>query len=158
MTRPLTSCHEIRHALLAGRELALLDLREEDAFARSQAGGLDSSCVGMHCSHATAPCHRRRTSAISERAGALDPCRIAGVMLSTTSRNAGIMRNPWTSKNPFMSMWLSAANTTAASARGVATAAAKRQVASAQADAMRQFLDFWAPKPAPARSRKKARR
>ena len=27
------------------------------------------------------------------------------------------MKNPWTKRNPFMSMWLSAANTVAASAR-----------------------------------------
>ena len=79
-------------------------------------------------------------------------------MLSDSQRNAGIMRNPWTTKNPFMSMWLSAANRTANTARGQATAAAKRQVATAQADAMKQFLDFWSPqspKPAP---RRKARR
>jgi hypothetical protein len=62
------------------------------------------------------------------------------------------MRNPWTS------MWLSAANTSAGTARGIAAAAAKRQIASAQADAMRQFLDFWAPQAATVRSRKKARR
>jgi len=68
------------------------------------------------------------------------------------------MRNPWTSKNPFMSMWLSAANTSAGTARGIAAAAAKRQIASVQADAMRQFLDFWAPQAAGVRSRKKARR
>jgi hypothetical protein len=68
------------------------------------------------------------------------------------------MRNPWTSKNPFMSMWLSAANRSAGTARGLAAAAAKRQVASAQADAMRQFLDFWAPQAPTVRSRKKARR
>jgi hypothetical protein len=68
------------------------------------------------------------------------------------------MRNPWTSKNPFMSMWLSAANKSAGTARGQATAAAKREIASAQADAMRQFLAFWAPQPATPRSRKKARR
>ena len=68
------------------------------------------------------------------------------------------MRNPWTSKNPFMSMWLSAANKAAGTARGTATAAAKRHIATAQADAMRQLLDFWAPQPATVRPRKKARR
>lgn len=47
------------------------------------------------------------------------------------------MANPWTRKNPFMSMWLSAANKSAAAARGTATRAAKRQVATAQGDAMR---------------------
>jgi hypothetical protein len=79
-------------------------------------------------------------------------------MLASISDAAGIMRNPWTSKNPIMSMWLSAANRTAGTARGKATAAARRQVAKAQADAMQQFLDFWTlqpPKPAP---RRKTRR
>lgn len=68
------------------------------------------------------------------------------------------MRNPWTSKNPFMSMWLSAANRSAGPARGIAQAAACREIASAQADAMRQVLDFWAPRAATVRTRKKARR
>ncbi|WP_076997523.1 hypothetical protein [Variovorax sp. KK3] len=53
------------------------------------------------------------------------------------------MSNPWTKKNPLMSMWLSAANKAAGSARGQATAAAKRQVASSQADLSRQIVDFW---------------
>jgi hypothetical protein len=79
-------------------------------------------------------------------------------MLGKAQLKAGTMRNPWTSKNPFMSMWLSAANRSAGTARGKATAAARRQVATAQADAMRQFLDFWAPLAATPRPRKKARR
>ena len=66
--------------------------------------------------------------------------------------------NPWTSKNPFMSMWLSAANRSAGTARGMATAAAKRQIATAQADAMRQILEFWSVQPPQLRPRKKARR
>ena len=69
------------------------------------------------------------------------------------------MTNPWISKNPFMSMWLSAANRTASTARGHATAAAKRQVATAQADVMRQIVDFWTPRPAAkSTARKKVRR
>ena len=68
------------------------------------------------------------------------------------------MTNPWTSKNPFMSMWLSAANRTTSAARGQATAAARRQVPTAQADVLRQILDFWTPKPARPTPRKKARR
>lgn len=74
------------------------------------------------------------------------------------------MMNPWSSKNPFMSMWLSAANRSAHAARGQVEAAARRQVATAQADAMRQILDFWTLQPArPAgaaksAARKKARR
>ncbi len=56
------------------------------------------------------------------------------------------MRNPWTSKNPFMSLWLSSANKVAGSARGQATAAAKREIASAQADMAKQVVDFWSGK------------
>jgi hypothetical protein len=76
------------------------------------------------------------------------------------------MRNPWTTKNPFMSAWLSAANKVAGSARGQATAAAKRQVATMQADAAKQVVDFWsgglssgntAPK-APARKKRPKKR
>jgi hypothetical protein len=40
------------------------------------------------------------------------------------------MKNPWTKKNPFLSMWLSGANAVAGSARGRATAAAKRGTAT----------------------------
>jgi hypothetical protein len=39
------------------------------------------------------------------------------------------MKNPWTKKNPFLSMWLSAANTIAGATRGHAAAEAKRQAA-----------------------------
>ena len=67
------------------------------------------------------------------------------------------MRNPWTTKNPFMSAWLSAANKVAGSARGHATAAAKREVAAVQADATRQIVDFWTGK-SPAPKKKSARR
>ena len=41
------------------------------------------------------------------------------------------MRNPWTKKNPAMSMFLSAANAWAGAARGHATNAMKRQVTAA---------------------------
>lgn len=66
--------------------------------------------------------------------------------------------NPWTKKNPFMSMWLSAANKAAGSARGQATSAAKRQVAMTQSELTRQMLDFWSGKPATPAPRKKTRR
>lgn len=68
------------------------------------------------------------------------------------------MANPWTKKNPFMSMWLSSANSVMGSARAQATAATKRQVASAQADATKQILDFWSGKAAVPAPRKKSRR
>jgi hypothetical protein len=65
------------------------------------------------------------------------------------------MRNPWTKKNPFMSMWLSSANKVAGSARGQATAAVKRQTAAVQADSVRQIIDFWSGKPASAPGKKR---
>lgn len=68
------------------------------------------------------------------------------------------MRNPWTAKNPFMSVWLSSANKVMGSARGQAAAAAKRQVASVQAETTRQMLDFWSGKAALPAARKKKRR
>ncbi|WP_436194258.1 hypothetical protein [Pseudorhodoferax sp. LjRoot39] len=42
-----------------------------------------------------------------------------------------------------LSIWLSAANTAAASARSRTTAATKRQVASVQTTAVQSMLDFW---------------
>ncbi len=68
------------------------------------------------------------------------------------------MKNPWTKKNPFMSMWLSSANSMMGSARAQATAATKRQVATAQADATRQILDLWTGKAAMPAARKRSRR
>ena len=41
------------------------------------------------------------------------------------------MSNPWLKKNPFMSMWLSAANRAAGTMRNQATAQAKRQISAA---------------------------
>ncbi|MDM0075520.1 hypothetical protein QTH90_14050 [Variovorax sp. J2P1-59] len=68
------------------------------------------------------------------------------------------MSNPWTRKNPLMSMWLSSANRVIGSARAQATGAAKRQAAATQADAMKQIVDFWSGKPAKAPARKRTRR
>jgi len=68
------------------------------------------------------------------------------------------MANPWTKKNPFMSMWLSSANSIMGSARAQATAATKRQAAAAQAEATKQVLDFWSGKPAAPAAKKKRRR
>ena len=68
------------------------------------------------------------------------------------------MRNPWTTKNPFMSVWLSSANKVTSSARGLAAAAAKRQVASIQKETAKQVVDFWSGKASTPSSRKKTRR
>jgi hypothetical protein len=72
------------------------------------------------------------------------------------------MKNPWTKKNPFMSMWLSGANSALGSARGHGTAAAKRELKKATSTATtvgtKQVLDFWGsflkPPSAPRRRRK----
>lgn len=73
------------------------------------------------------------------------------------------MKNPWTKKNPFMSMWLSSANKVAGAARGQASAAVKREASrvsrTATTEAGKQVLDFWsAAFGAPAKGRGKTRR
>ena len=70
------------------------------------------------------------------------------------------MRNPWLTKNPFMSAWLSAANRATGAARGHATATANREIANMQRTAIHQMMDFWTgqslTKPvAPSRRKKK---
>ena len=53
------------------------------------------------------------------------------------------MSNPWLKKNPFMSMWLSGANKVAGSARGRATAIARREASSAMTRATNDVVRFW---------------
>jgi len=73
-------------------------------------------------------------------------------------RNEDEMRNPWTTKNPFMSAWLSTANKVMGSARGQAKAAVKREATNIQADATRQVLDFWSGKTSATRSSSKRKK
>jgi hypothetical protein len=47
--------------------------------------------------------------------------------------------NPWTKKNPLLSMWLSGANAVAGKARGAAAAEAKRQ----QTGLVKEATRFW---------------
>lgn len=54
------------------------------------------------------------------------------------------MKNPWTKKNPFMSMWLSGANAAIGSARGRATAETKRQANAMATETTKQMIDLWA--------------
>lgn len=68
------------------------------------------------------------------------------------------MKNPWTKKNPLLSMWLSAANTVAGSARSRATAEAKRQARSAMTKSMKQATDFWTDALTPAAPKKRKKR
>ena len=53
------------------------------------------------------------------------------------------MSNPWLKKNPFMSMWLSGANSVANSARGQLAAEAKRQSSAAITKATSDMLGAW---------------
>jgi hypothetical protein len=53
------------------------------------------------------------------------------------------VKNPWTKKNPFLSMWLSGANAMVGSARGRATAAARRQASRMVNKGTDQMVDAW---------------
>ena len=70
------------------------------------------------------------------------------------------MRNPWLKKNPFLSMWLSGANSIAGSMRGHAAAQAKRQATSAVTEVTKANLKVWSDafKAAPAKPRRKKKR
>ncbi len=69
------------------------------------------------------------------------------------------MKNPWTKKNPFLSMWLSGANAMMGSARGVANAQAKRQAVTLMTEGTKEIGKFWSGALAapPARKTKKPR-
>ncbi|WP_028311223.1 hypothetical protein [Derxia gummosa] len=66
-----------------------------------------------------------------------------------------------TPKNPFMSLWLSAANSMLGSARGHVANAVRRQTGTAKAQMTKQIVDFWTggmlKPPAKARRRKTGR-
>lgn len=53
------------------------------------------------------------------------------------------MKNPWLMKNPFLSMWLSAANAFWGAARGQSMAAGTSLVNAMAEESMRQALRFW---------------
>ncbi len=57
------------------------------------------------------------------------------------------MSNPWLKKNPFMSMWLSAANSAAnkaaGTARGQASAQVKRAGRTAATQATQDMMALW---------------
>jgi len=53
------------------------------------------------------------------------------------------MGNPWSKKNPFMSMWLSSANALAGRGRSAATTAIARQQSLAIKQAARAWTGAW---------------
>ena len=71
------------------------------------------------------------------------------------------MANPWLKKNPFMSMWLSAAHSVAGTAGGRIASRAKRQTHAAVANTAQAAVGYWTnallTKPKPRKSRKPKR-
>jgi len=67
------------------------------------------------------------------------------------------MSNPWLKKNPFMSMWLSGANSVVNSARGRVAAEAKRQSTAAITKATSDMFGAWPGFTTAAAKRKKTR-
>ena len=53
------------------------------------------------------------------------------------------MSNPWTKKNPLLSLWLSGANAVIGKARGHSAAAMKRQQTALTRQAGRFWTDSW---------------
>ncbi len=51
--------------------------------------------------------------------------------------------NPWTKKNPALSLWLSGANAVFGATRNRAKAEMGRQVATASAETTKQIIRFW---------------
>ena len=66
------------------------------------------------------------------------------------------MSNPWMKKNPWLSMWMSGANAVLGSARGRATAEARRQATAMTNNAVAESTRFWTSVMTP--RRKKSRR
>lgn len=65
------------------------------------------------------------------------------------------MKNPWLKKNPLMSMWLSGANSILGSARGYASAQAKRQTDAMMKQGVKQMVDLWSGAATPAKRPRK---
>jgi hypothetical protein len=70
------------------------------------------------------------------------------------------MKNPWTKKNPFLSMWLSGANAVGGAARSQATAQARRETTRLINSNAKVAADFWTQAifPSAAKPRKKRRK
>ncbi len=68
------------------------------------------------------------------------------------------MKNPWTKKNPLLSMWMSAANAAAGAARGRATAHAKRQASTWMTQGATQMTRWWTEALSPSPPRKPRKR
>jgi hypothetical protein len=65
------------------------------------------------------------------------------------------MSNPWLKKNPFMSMWLSGANSVANTARARLAVEAKRQTSAAVTKATNDMFAAWTGSRSPTTSKRK---
>ena len=65
------------------------------------------------------------------------------------------MANPWTKKNPFLSLFLTGANAAAGKARGLWTQQARRTQTTAVKKAAASWADLWTPAPSVKRKRRK---
>ncbi len=63
------------------------------------------------------------------------------------------MRNLWLKKNPWLSMWMSGANAVLGSARGRATAEARRQATTITNRAASETMRFWTSVMTPSRKK-----
>lgn len=68
------------------------------------------------------------------------------------------MKNPWTKKNPWLSMWLSGANAITGAARSRAVAESKRQATAMMTKGIRQMTAFWSGGSIAAPKKRKKRR
>jgi len=85
-------------------------------------------------------------------------CQPAALPQGSSSISGGILEthplaNPWSKKNPFMSMWLSSANAVAARSRSAAKAAVARQQSLAIKQTARAWADVWLPTTKPKKRR-----
>jgi hypothetical protein len=63
------------------------------------------------------------------------------------------MSNPWLKKNPWLSMWMSGANAVMGSARGRATAEARRHAVAMSTQAVKETTRLWTAAVAPTRKK-----
>lgn len=68
------------------------------------------------------------------------------------------MKNPWMTKNPFLSIWLSAANSMLGAAQGHALNAARWQHRQWMNEYARAFTSIWLDPPRSARITKRRKR
>jgi hypothetical protein len=90
-------------------------------------------------------CLRAEVTAVDSAAFGFDliHCETTDRGRGTAATEEQSMSNPWMKKNPFMSMWLSGANSIANTARGRIAAEARRQSSTAITKATSDMFGAW---------------